>query len=175
MSPIAVIPMHDPNGVTFPHLKAITPSLKNIFSQIFVSITTITQRTLPEQIAWLETDNFFQVTRHKTNMNIGEDFLTLYAQAALACDPTQVLHLCFIDRVAFALQSDHRASFISDIQAINQDNTPLLFQRSKTAWQTHPRNYYELEQMVTKAGELLFGKSLDFACSNSLTRPAVKR
>jgi hypothetical protein len=94
---------------------------------------------------------------------VGDDFLTLYAHAAAACPPHTILHLCFIDRVAFTLQNQYKKQFIADIQAVQAEQTPLIFQRSKTAWDTHPRNYMELEQMVTRVGELLFQKSLDFA------------
>jgi hypothetical protein len=112
---------------------------------------------------WLKTDNFFHAICHQDVVAIGDDFLTLYAQAALVCDPDQLLHLCFIDRLAYALQSEHRAAFMADVQAIKLAQTPLLCQRSARAWQTHPRNYRDIEQMATKAGEWLFGKSLDFA------------
>ena len=71
--------------------------------------------------------------------------------------------MCFIDRVAFALQSNYQSAFIADVQAVGPEHTPLIFQRSTAAWDTHPQNYRELEQMVTRVGELLFQKSLDFA------------
>jgi hypothetical protein len=163
MPPIAVIPMNDPDGILFPHLKVITPLLKDIFSQIFVSVNAATQQALPAYIAWLQADDFFRVTYHETDPPVGEDFLALYRDAASACAPDHVLHLCFIDRTAFALQSEHHLSFTADIQAVTPNQTPLIFQRSERAWQTHPRNYREAEHMVTKAGELLFGSSLDFA------------
>jgi hypothetical protein len=38
----------------------------------------------------------------------------------------------------------------------------VLVQRSETAWQTHPRNYREIEHLVIKAGEILFNQSFDF-------------
>jgi hypothetical protein len=96
-------------------------------------------------------------------VSVGEDFLTLYANAAKACEPKQILHLCFIDRLAFALQSSYRAAFIQDIEQVTPEDTPLIFQRSEAAWATHPYNYYQLEQMVTQVGQWLFGKQLDFA------------
>ncbi len=163
MKPIAVIPMHDPTGIMFSHLETITPVLKRVFAQVFVSVTAITRKTIPGSVTKLKTDNFFQVINHETDISVGEDFLTLYANAASACHPNQILHLCFIDRVAYALQSYHQAVFIADVKAVKAEQTPLIFARSELAWQTHPYNYRELEQMMTKTGEFLFGKSLDFA------------
>jgi hypothetical protein len=46
---------------------------------------------------------------------------------------------------------------------VRPEDTPLIFERSSVAWQTHPRNYVELEQMMTRVGEMLFKKRLDFA------------
>ena len=162
--PVAVIPMNDPDGSFFPHLVAITPLLKQLFSQLFVSVNMATQQNQPEYVDWLGGDDFFHVFCHKTEVTtIGEDFLSLYGRAASACDPDQVLHLCLIDRVAYALQSEYRTVFIADIQAVTPQQTPLIFQRSELAWQTHPRNYREAEQMVITAGEWLFDRSLEFA------------
>jgi hypothetical protein len=65
--------------------------------------------------------------------------------------------------VAFALGGAGRDAFVRDLKAVLPADTPLLFQRSGKAWQTHPRNYRQLEQMLTRTGELLFARPLDFA------------
>jgi hypothetical protein len=163
MQPVIVMPMHDPAGIMFPNLKAITPQLKSVFAKAFVSVTSITYETQSSSMAWLRQDEFFQALYHQSDISIGRDFSALYAHAAAACAPDQILHLCFIDRVAFALQSDYRGQFLADIQAVRPEDTPLIFQRSKAAWDTHPSNYRELEAILTHVGRLLFKKDLDFA------------
>lgn len=163
MKPVAVFPMNDPAGILFPHLESITPLLKEIFARAFVSVTAETQKIVPDHMIWLKNDNFFQAIFHESELSVGEDFLTLYAEAARAVEPEQLLHLCFIDRLAFALQSSHQATFIKDIQQVRSEETPLIFQRSEAAWATHPNNYQQLEQMVTQVGQWLLGKQLDFA------------
>ena len=163
MQPVIVMPMHDPAGVMFPNLEAIAPQLKSIFAKAFVSVTSITHETQSSHMAWLRQDEFFQALYHQSDIPVGRDFLALYAQAAAACSPDQILHLCFIDRVAFALQSDYREQFLADIQAVKPEDTPLIFQRSKAAWDAHPSNYRELEAMLTHAGRILFKRDLDFA------------
>lgn len=163
MKPVAIIPMNDPNGLLFPHLKAITPALKELFGCVFVSVPPTTRKALPKYIEWLDGDDFYDVTYHNQGVSIGDDFVTLYAHAASVSAPKQILHLCFIDRVAFALQSEHQGAFVTDIQDVRREQMPLIFRRSAKAWQTHPTNYYELEHMVTRVGEMLFEKSLDFA------------
>ncbi len=162
MKPIVVIPMHDPAGIFFPHLRRILPLLKEVFGRLFVSVTAVTQQSQPDALPWLQSDPFFRVTAHKNDIPVGEDFMTLYANAAAACEPEQVLHLCFIDRVAFALQSEYKEVFVRDVTAVIPSATPLIFERSPKAWNTHPKNYHDFEQMVRQTGEWLLGKSLDF-------------
>lgn len=161
--PAIVMPLMDPTGVMFPHLRAITPLLKSLFESAYVDVPPSTRRAQPEHIAWLEADPFFRTLRHEADLPAGEDFRALYEFAARLAPGEQILHLCFIDRVAFALETDHRAAFAADIQATGADSVPLIFHRSEAAWETHPRSYRQLEQMVTTAGELLFNRTLDFA------------
>lgn len=163
MKPIAVIPMHDPNGIMFHHLEIIAPILKRVFAQVFASVTAVTQKAFPDSVTNLTNDSFFQVVSHETDISVGEDFITLYETAASTSQANQLLHLCFIDRVAYALQSYHQDAFIADISAVKAEQTPLIFARSEVAWQTHPNNYRALEQIATRTGELLLGRSLDFA------------
>ncbi len=163
MKPVAAIPIHDPDGIMFPHLERITSDLKELFSSVFISVSVQTQANFPENVSCLESDGFFEVLRHREVGPVGEEFLALYGRAAAALDPEQVVHLCFTDRVAYALQSEHQGAFMADIQQVGTADTPLIFDRSELAWQTHPRNYRDIEGIVTTAGEWLFGKSLDFA------------
>ena len=163
MKPVIVMPMNDPDGLMFPHLRAITPPLKSVFANAFVSVPRPTREKQPEQIAWLKSDAFFQALYHDADVSVGEDFLSLFAHAASSCRPSQLLHLCFVDRVAFALQTGHRKSFIADVQSVMPIDAPLIFARSESAWATHPRNYRQLEHMITQTGEILFSQSLDFA------------
>lgn len=163
MLPAIVLPFHDPDGLMFSHLQKITPQLKNVFAYAFVSISPETRQTQARYINWLERDQFFKVNFNQPNTLPGEHYLSGYKNAVATGSPAQILHLCDVDRVAFALQSKYKDQFIADIRAVNNEQVPLLFQRSETAWNTHPQNYREIEQIATKVGEILFNKSLDFA------------
>jgi hypothetical protein len=68
-----------------------------------------------------------------------------------------------VDRLAFALEGTYRATFLSDVDTLSANDLPLIFQRSKSAWESHPQNYRELEGMVTKVGHYLFRSELDYA------------
>lgn len=163
MQPAIVFPLHEPEGVNFPHLRVIAPELKRLFSIAYLGVTPVTYERHREQVDALRADRFFMLLFQSPDSLVGEQFLHLYRQAALSSPPDQILHLCFVDRLAFILQSDHRRRFCDDVTAIQAKNTPLIFCRSSKAWHTHPRNYFEAENFVTTVGEFLFGKRFDFS------------
>jgi hypothetical protein len=96
-------------------------------------------------------------------MQIGEHFAYLYMNTARVADPDEIIHLAFIDRLSFALRGQYREQFLRDVSSLRSENLPIIFQRSAAAWRTHPQNYYEIERFVTTIGNILFGKSLDYA------------
>ncbi len=175
MKPVIVTPLHDPESLVFPHLFIVEPYLKSVFGQVLVGITPPTWAAQPEAVEHLKADAFYRVTFREPGMGVGEQFHALYAHAAAVYDADQVLHLCFMDRVAFALQDGYRQAFIADMQSVEAAGTPLMFHRSETAWRTHPQNYYDIERMATRVGELLFGKTLDFAWCHLVIRAGLLR
>jgi hypothetical protein len=155
--------MHDPDGILFPHLKDATPFLRQAFARGYVNLTAVTIERQPEWCAWLRSQSLFRITVCD-DTHVGGQFAQLYRDAAAACPPNQVLHLGFVDRVAYALGSELREPFLVDVLAIRAGDTPLLYQRSAAAWETHPANYRMMEAMVTAAGAaLLGGRVFDFA------------
>lgn len=162
LPPAIVLPLPDPQGIFLPHLQQITPILKTVFDRAILNLPPNTRQAQPEAVRRFETDPFF-TCMEIAESPIGEHFRALYAWAARACPPEQVLHLCYIDRLAFAMQTHYCQTFLEDIKTITAEKTPLIFHRSAFAWDTHPRNYRDLEGMVTRMGEWLFGKTLDFA------------
>jgi hypothetical protein len=113
-------------------------------------------------MAWLESDAFFTILPLDRELRAGELFAYLYANAANAETPEQIIHLCYLDRVAFALDGEYREQFLVDLDSLSEGDLPLIFQRSAKAWQTHPQNYARLEGMVTRVGQNLFGLTLDY-------------
>ncbi len=161
--PAAVLPIHDPEGIYLPHLERITPILKTIFSQVILNLPPKTRQAQPEATTRLQADPFYILSDGFSESPVGDHFHRLYQFAAELCPPEQVLHLCYIDRLAYALETSFQASFIADVEAVTGEQTPLIFHRSASAWETHPANYREIEGMITRAGEWLFHKTLDFA------------
>jgi hypothetical protein len=162
MQPAVVFPFPDSDAAMFAHLDRVLPDLKSLFTQAYVGMKPASYARQPAQVGALAGDDFFTLFPAPPGLALGDEFLHLYRQAAAAA-PGQVLHLCFVDRLTFALQTHHRSRFVEDVMATQGQDTPLIFSRSAAAWASHPRNYYVIEQFATTAGELLFGKRLDFA------------
>lgn len=162
MQPALAFPFNDPDGTMFHHLQAILPDLKIHFERAYICPPLSTWQQL-DLIRQLQADDFFTVFPVERDMQIGEHFAYLYQHAADSARAEQLIHLCYLDRLAFALEGDYRDSFLADIDALSARDVPLIFQRSEMAWETHPQNYREIEGIVTTVGCHLFGKELDYA------------
>ncbi len=175
MRPFAAIPLHDPTGLFFPHLRAIKVQMEDLFERVYVSIPQETRARQPDHIDWVKKDPFFKVIDIPAGVLIGDHFTRLYTMAAANTPPEQMIHLCYLDRVAFAMRTSYKEQFMLDVNAIATGDTPLLFMRSPLAWATHPQNYQEIEGMATRAGEMVFHKTLDFGwCHLVITAGQLK-
>jgi hypothetical protein len=172
MGPALAFPFNDPGGTMFHHLQAILSDLKSHFERAYICPPLSTQKHA-ESIEALRADSFFTIFPAAREMQIGEHFAYLYQRAGQAAPPEQILHLCYLDRLAFALEGEYRELFFTDIDSLSESNVPLIFQRSQKAWDTHPQNYRDLEAMVTMAGHHLFGRKLDYAWCH-LVLPAAE-
>jgi hypothetical protein len=163
--------MNDPDGLLFPHLRKIQPDLARLFETVFVTVPLKTQRQHPQEMEWLKSEPLFEAIFHDRELTVGEDFLTLYGAAARGAVPGQIIHICYIDRVAYALQSECRREFIADLMTLEPRETPIIFERSADAWRTHPDNYWALESMVSTAADHLFGRALDYTWCHIAMQP----
>jgi hypothetical protein len=161
MKPALAFPYNDPDGAMLPHLQAILPNLKNHFDRAYIAPPPSTLELLQQKNLFL-TDDFFTVIPVDGNRLVGERFGHLYRRAAEISHPDQILRLCYLDRMSFALEGEYRDSFLADVDSLTTDDLPLIFQRSQFAWETHPQNYRQLEGLVTTVGRNLFGRELDY-------------
>jgi len=162
MKPALAFPYNDPDEMLLPHLQVILPDLKNHFDRAYVAPPPSTRNLLQHSHPIL-TDDFFTVFPVEEEKQIGENFAYIYQRAAETAHPDQIIHLCYLDRLSFALEGEYHGAFLADIDSLSADNLPLIFQRSQLAWDTHPQNYRKFEGMVTTAGKNLFGRDLDYA------------
>ena len=161
MKPAIAFPFNDPDGKMFHHLQIILPDLREHFEHAYIAPPLSTLEHV-EHIQHLRAYDFFTIFPVEREMQIGEHFAYLYQRAAQSAHPEQIIHLCYVDRMAFALEGTYRDLFLSDIDTLSADGVPLIFQRSQRAWETHPKNYRELEGIVRTVGKNLFGKELDY-------------
>lgn len=162
MKPALAFPYADPDGTMFHHLQAILPDLKEYFERAYICPPPSALRH-DGHISQLQADNFFTIFSIDREMQIGERFTFLYQRAAETAPSDQIIHLCYLDRLAFALEGDYRNAFLADIDSLSPSDVPVIFHRSALAWETHPQNYRELEGIVTTVGRNLFGMELDYA------------
>jgi hypothetical protein len=169
MLPALAFPFNDPDGTMFPHLQAILPDLKRHFERAYICPPLTTLQHV-DQMQPLQADDFFTIFPIDRDMQIGEHFAYLYQRAADAAYPDQMIHLCFLDRLAFALEGHYRDVLLSEIDSLSLSDVPLIFQRSQTAWETHPQNYRDLEGIVATVGRNLFSRELDYAWCHIVVR-----
>lgn len=162
MRPAFVFPLHDPTGLLWDRLPAGLRVLEPWAGRVVVGLTSDTALPAASLVSWLESQRWIDVVRVPTPAPVGVQFRHLYAEAVRLADPRQIVHLCFPDRLLFALAGDHRRQFLDDVLRANVD-APLLYERSVKAWATHPKVYREAEALVTTMGRLLIGRELDFA------------
>ena len=169
MKPALILPFHDPDGILRPFLWEIEADLKQQFDRTILSISPSTEQKQSELINRLSADPFFAITFNKSGTLPGEHYMNGWRYALSLYADEQSFHLCDLDRVAFALDG-YRDTFLADVAWASEQVAPVLFQRSAAAWATHPANYRELEGMVNRVGELIFGQRYDFAWSHAVLR-----
>lgn len=174
MLPSLAFPCHDPSGAMLPHLETVLPDLKAHFGRAWVCPPPATRQNAAV-MDFLAADDFFIILPLDQPLSVGAHFKHLYLNAALAADPDEIMHLAYIDRLAFALEGNHREQFLADVDSLTLEDVPLIFQRSAVAWTTHPQNYARLEGFVTQTGEVLFGKTLDYAWCHLVARAGELR
>ena len=160
--PALVMPFHDPDRNMFQHLQAILPDLKTHFERAYLTIPDTTNQRQPENVSWIQKNDFFQVYPIASTSPVGEHFTFLYQRAGEDSPPEQILHLCYLDRLSFALRTKYREQFLADIDSLLPEHIPLIFHRSADAWATHPKNYLAIETFASRMGQILFDKWLDY-------------
>jgi hypothetical protein len=171
------LPCHDPNGNVLLRFLECLPHLKGLFHSAYLSLSLPTRTTQSELSRQLLDEPFFTPYFPQnlpiSSETVGEQFRLFYTWAVEQMTPDTLVHLAFPDRLAYALLSEYRTDFEKDIRRLRSVDTPLIFQRSEKAWETHPANYRQLEIAVTRAGEWLLGKSLDFAWCHLVVQAGV--
>ena len=164
-----VLTLHDIDGSQTSRLLQVLPTLKENYSRVFISITPVTESN-KEAIQALEDEPFFILNFNEAGSIVKDHYISGYKNAVEHSESSQILHLCDLDRLAYALLGGYRKDFLEDTTNISAVDTPLLYLRSEVAWKTHPQNYFAIESMATELGRILFGSMLDYTwCHAAIT------
>src|SRR5215510_13640248 len=121
MQPALAFPFNDPDGMMFHHLQAILPDLKKHFECAYICPPLSTWQNI-DHMQQLQADDFFMIFPVNRETQIGEHFAYLYERSADIAPPDQIIHLCYLDRLAFALEGKYRDSFLSDIDSLSAND-----------------------------------------------------
>ncbi len=163
MKSVIVCSLYDKNGRMFNLLDKSTGILETNFQKVVLSISRETESKFKRNIDKIRKHKVFDIHLTGKNFILGLNLNLAYKYAAKKYIENTILHLCAIDRLLYVLLSKNKEKFLKDMSGAAKLQNPTLFLRSKKAWETHPKNYFACESMMTSVGKVLFGKELDFA------------
>jgi hypothetical protein len=156
---------HDPDGRYNKVLQRQLGHLRSAFDRICVSVTAPTEAHNGAFLEQLEIGGC-AVSYNPSESAIGDHFREALR---LAVPLRQPIFFGFIDRVLYAMESEWKASFLSDLAQL-KTRPFTIYDRSQLAWDTHPSNYREIEHMVSRMGDWLFGEYLELGlCAFTLS------
>jgi hypothetical protein len=169
---ILAFPYYDPSGKQNDAFQRQLETLKSAFDTICVSVVPPTAENNTDFVHWLEDQGCIVFHNAPCTSSGDHARAALRIATARACGQ-QPVFFGFPGRILFALETEWRMSFLQDINAY-QTSEFLIFERSQSAWDTHPRNYREIEQMVSRMFEFLCGRFIELMpCALLLSRSAA--
>jgi hypothetical protein len=154
---ILTLPYYDPSGRYNRAFQHQLDALKSAFDAICVSVAPPTGADNAGFVRYLEAQGCV-VFDNPAGATIGDQSREALRLALGYTD--QPIFFGFLDRILFALETEWRWQFLQDLK-VYQTAAFLVFERSQAAWDTHPANYREIEQMVSRMFELLSGRSVE--------------
>lgn len=174
MKPIFVFPYHDPQKEYNKVFEDNLLLLKDIFSKICISVTPATVDNNAHFLSWLENEGCF-VYKNGRDTTIGDHFRNALKIGLEKCqNPSNYFYFGFLDRVLCGLETKLEKAFIKDIKAGYKEDL-VIFARSDKAWHTHPKEYYDLEKIITDAGRVFIKKDLDWIWCGALIKENLAR
>lgn len=160
IAPVLAFPYYDPRGRREAALWRELPALREAFARICVGAVPPLRE---EFLRSLEAEGC-AVLRNPPGAGVGD-----HARAALRLGlehaaSDRFIFYGFDDRILYALGSEWRVPFVTDVRA-EPGADVVVFERTPAAWATHPDNYREIEQMVSRALEMVCGRRIELGIS----------
>ncbi|MBI4673030.1 MAG: hypothetical protein HY741_15355 [Chloroflexi bacterium] len=156
---VLTFPYYDPSGKYNQALQRQLATLKSSFDGICLSVAPPTSEDNATFIQHLEEQGCF-VSHNASGTSHAHHSREALRLAAEHAPTRQPIFFGFMERILFALETEWRTSFLQDLQAY-QANEFVVFERSSEAWDTHPANFREIENMLSRMAEFMHGEFLD--------------
>ena len=130
--------------------------LQAAFTKVCISVTPPTSKHNRAFLQHLETLGC-TLFYNQPGSTLGDHFREALR---LAVPYGQPICFGFIDRILYAVDSEWVQSYLDDL-ALYKTKPFTIYDRSQLAWDTHPDNYREIEHMVSRMGEWLFGEYIE--------------
>lgn len=168
---IFAFPYHDPKGIYNDLFIRSISLIKKTFKTICVSVTEPTILNNAKMLAILEKEGF-HIFKNTKDSNIGDHYRNALKTAANLSRDNKI-YFGFIDRTLFALNTNFCSEFLKNIN--ENFSEMVLLERSKKAWETHPKNYREIEQITNRLASYVIGKEVELGTCGFLIRSNVAK
>jgi hypothetical protein len=158
---ILAFPYHDPEGRCNTAFRRQLETLRSFFYKVCIGATPWTISKNAGFCAELEAQGCL-LYKNGPDSSIGDHSRTALQLAVEQSRGRQPIFFGFLDRFLFALDTEHRVSFLQDVDRYRTAEC-MAFERSPAAWRTHPANYAEVERMISRMGELLHGSYMEMS------------
>jgi len=169
---ILTLPYYDPTGQLNASLRRQLATLQAAFTALCFNVVADTAECNGEAIGELAAQGC-AVHKCPPGASIGDQSRAALRLALTRPATDGSIFFGFLNRVLFALETEHRAVFLHDLSTAPAHDL-LLYERSPAAWDTHPKNYREIEGMASRMFEVLSGRRLELMpCALLLSRDAA--
>jgi len=158
---ILTMPYYDPQGIHNRVFRRQLDMLQSLFNHIFIAEIWPTARDNTAFLAYLA-DRGCHVSAGAPSAPFGLPALEALRRACEDEASSEPIFYGFLDRLLFSLESPWRQELLSDVSR-HAAAACVVFQRSAAAWATHPDNYRESEQMVSRMLQWLCGRAIELS------------
>ncbi len=156
---ILTFPYYDPSGRYNHAFQRQLETLQSAFDAVCVSVASPTGKDNASFVRYLEAQGCATFD-NPAGATIGKQSREALRLALARAQVRQPIFFGFLDRILFTLETEWRWQFLQDLKVYRSAEF-LMFERSQAAWDTHPENYREIEQMVSRMFELFCGRSIE--------------
>jgi hypothetical protein len=170
---ICAFPYHDPEGRYNQVFAVQLDQLRTAFDGICISISPPTVEHNASFVEYLRQQGCHLFHNQPGSVS-GDHFRQALRLAVDQAQDEQPIFYGFIDRILFVMETQWKESFLQDLREC-QEREFVIFERTPFSWKTHPTNYREIEQMVSRIGQWLYGAFIELTLCGLVLSPRVAK